>query len=425
MNRTVSRIFRLLLCGSLLLLSSARGQGGVSDPTNTDRAETQSEVTLRGLTEVERARAIAFAQQLHLRTYKGEIAPLVAAIDHEGIVQSAIEGLGLSEKQTREFVTGLGRLLADEVFVELEPSLVGFLRLVEMADGPKLAFRSTDVDGNLEYWLFDFRVDGEAVRFVDYRRLSFPEPKIAMMRRAVKTSLAKQSSRHRRRHFGDEKNDSSFESHQRVLELAKAFHAGDWPAVATAYEGLDTELRTHVSTMPSAIFAYAELGDEAKLAKVVRRYRKHETDALPLDLILLGWRLFTGKYAEALAGVERLDAALGPDPYLDSYRAWIYKQQKKPHEALATALASVKALPEIEPTYWQLLDHALEVNDHEATDMALRNLRGFGYYFTWEEYLSDPDYEPFLESPLGRAFHAEEQERIAAEGEPSGDQQPK
>ena len=94
-----------------------------------------------------------------------------------------------------------------------------------------------------------------------------------------------------------------------------------------------------------------------------------------VDLILIDALLLQKQYAEALASIDRVDAALGGDPYLDVMRANVLLTSGDLEKAKAAARRAVERDPALPEAYWSLLSISLVQNDHAETTRLLETVR--------------------------------------------------
>lgn len=128
-------------------------------------------------------------------------------------------------------------------------------------------------------------------------------------------------------------------------------------------------------------------------------------------LMAMEYHLFKEDYVAAMETVDRLDATVGGDPYLDSLRADILAMEHRLEEALTYAIQARERAPWVEDTYWQVLDIQFQLQDWlgAAAEMD-RLVHRFNYKFEIE---AQPYYSAFLQSKVGQNWLQDHKQEFA------------
>jgi hypothetical protein len=128
-------------------------------------------------------------------------------------------------------------------------------------------------------------------------------------------------------------------------------------------------------------------------------------------LILLDAFMLRKSYSQAAAGIDRIDQAIGGDPYLKVYRARILQSQGKPAAASKLAEAAVAEEPTLQPAYYFLLNQALNKRDFAKTAELLAALETRCHVMfkdlttvpAYAEFVKSPEYQTWFKSHRGSA----------------------
>ncbi|MEJ7639603.1 MAG: hypothetical protein WKF75_16915, partial [Singulisphaera sp.] len=143
--------------------------------------------------------------------------------------------------------------------------------------------------------------------------------------------------------------------------------------------------------------AAPNLGDEEYTA-VIEDFRKYHPDDPCLDILSIDTSILKKDYAKALASIDRLDKAVGGDPYLDSLRANVYLDGQKPDAARQAARRALEREPTLIDAYWSLVAISLKEREFAET-LELLNAIGEKFDIVFEDLGTMPEYAEFVETP--------------------------
>jgi tetratricopeptide (TPR) repeat protein len=147
--------------------------------------------------------------------------------------------------------------------------------------------------------------------------------------------------------------------------------------------------------------------DERQYEQAIQDFRKFFPDDPALDLVTVDSYDMQKQYGKARAAVDRVDRAVGGDPYLNLLRAQFYFVEKKYDEALQCARKAVAAESDLAPAYWVQVNVSLHKKDFDETTRLLGVLEQdlgirIGKLTTipeYADYVKSPQYATWAKRP--------------------------
>jgi hypothetical protein len=327
-----------------------------------------------------------------------------ALIDWDAIFDTATGGLGVAEPVRVQFIargresaatTGLAAQLVRAV---LSGGDVSFVRGRSAGVECRAVLRVIQETG-LNY--YDARLvvrDGRVLaRDIDIARAG--EPVSATIRRYFLMFAAAQSS------VPPAASDGELFHHARELQsLFAAADAADHTQVLEIVAGLPPSLREDEAILQVRAIAAAQAGPEEHSA-AIDALRAACPNAPGLALACIDLHARRGEQEECLAAIDRLDAQIGGDPYLDAVRATACFVARDYPQATRLIEQAINAMPDLLQLYWIRVAIALAERDHDETAAWLdRITTKFGVACTDLEQV--PDYAEFVKSPEYRDWQA-------------------
>lgn len=145
--------------------------------------------------------------------------------------------------------------------------------------------------------------------------------------------------------------------------------------------------------------------DPAGYQAAIDDFLKHFPNDSAADLIGLDGLYLRKKYADCHRTLDRINRAVGGDPYLNVYHGCISLMEKKPAAARRSAELALDAEPDLVPAYAVLMQAAaIGKNYPEAT--RLLALLTTKYQCDANELTADPAYAEYLKSPEYKTWAA-------------------
>ena len=119
--------------------------------------------------------------------------------------------------------------------------------------------------------------------------------------------------------------------------------ARDQPQVTLdAFNGLADELKREKKILIYRLVAATRLGDREEYEKALQDLGKFYPDDPSVDMMLINYHVARDEYDEAIEAINRLEKAVGGDPYLDVVRYDVYRDSGDQRKARKYGAAAVK-----------------------------------------------------------------------------------
>lgn len=324
-------------------------------------------------------------------------------IDWDAMIDKATADAGLeNELFRRAFVRGAKKKANGMEFIkQLDGVLqnggsLHLLRVRTAADGSQRAvLRLLLPDGAVNYHEMIINRDEGLVRARDIYIYTNAELLSETMHRMFFFALAQDPSALQK--LTGRKNPflEHIEDYKQMMEKVRA---GDGRGAEELYKRLPEETRKQKSVMLAHVFAASKLGDDAAYIKAMDEMRHLFPHDGGVDLMSIDAFILKAKWPEALAAVDRVDAAVGGDPYLDVFRSNILLRSGDLKKAHDFSLRAGVREPALAAAFWAQVNVSLARADYAETARLLTHLRD-----TLHVELADlttlPDYQGFVASP--------------------------
>ena len=344
--------------------------------------------------------ATGFAKKLAAAFEVQDTDAVEKIIRLDSFAERVVSDLKLSEKERNSFMKSVnealrkGTLTQDMVETVENGGSYDFLRIHTVNGRPRPLFRLLGVDGGLNYHEFILvrNKDGQ-IEVEDIYIYATGSPVSQNMRQALIPALAD----HNFMKAMDPKELSTLET---MLTIGKSIRNGEFQVAADAYHTLPKEKQELKAVMIVYMGAVARLGEEsdAEYLATMEKFRQLYPKDPALDLMSIDYYYLKGQISEAIKAIQRLDKAVGGDPYLDMFRGSMLMQTKHYDEARLAIEKAIKEEPDMENAYWSRVTLALEEKNHDDT---LKWLKAILKTFHGE--LADlneiPEYAEFVKSP--------------------------
>jgi hypothetical protein len=350
------------------------------------------------------AEARKFAKELNEKAQAGDVTAVSDMFDIEAMGETASQGLDIRTSSKEGFLRGMksaaqaqegfgGQLIAPVA----GGGSLGLLRVLNR-DGQKAARIRIQHggEGGLNYMdvVLARRTDGK-IRAVDVYTFATGELMSATIRRAV-IQLAASENRGILARLTGAENDY-IKNAPRIKEISQAIMQGRGAEALAICESLPDSLKNDKSVMVIRIRA-ASMVDEEKYMAAMEDFQKAYPNDPAQDLMSIDYFFLRKQYDKALEVVDRLDRAVGGDPYLDTIRAGALVMAGRTADAKKAAQRLAQAEPDKSDGPMTLLSIALAEKDHAETLRLLKLLESrFGMQF--RDLRTVPEYAQFVRSP--------------------------
>jgi hypothetical protein len=181
--------------------------------------------------------------------------------------------------------------------------------------------------------------------------------------------------------------------------LRTAMLKGDHAAARTAIEQLPPSLRQTKAIMIHDIMISQKESDSA-YQRAIESYAARFPGDPSLDLVSLDGLYLRKDYTGALAAVDKIDKAVGGDPYLDSLRASLHAENGDLDKAVHHARQAVTREAELETLWTTLLGiHVLRKDAAQTLATMDEMVTRFGSQIDEEVVAREPQWEFLRTSP--------------------------
>ena len=183
----------------------------------------------------------------------------------------------------------------------------------------------------------------------------------------------------------------------KIAEMSKLINQGRQREALAIAAKLKPETKKEKIVLLQRLRA-AQTSDEREYSAVLEDYRQTFPHDPCLDLLLIDYYFQKKDYARATECTDRLDKAVGGDPYLNVLRASLSAVAGDLKEARELANRAVNEEPSLAPGYFALLDISLQEKKYkEALDLLETLDQTFKIKFS--DLATEPDYAGFVKSP--------------------------
>ncbi|HKO54279.1 MAG TPA: hypothetical protein VJ276_00295 [Thermoanaerobaculia bacterium] len=325
-------------------------------------------------------------------------------IDWDALIDKATSDAGIENELFRQaFVRGAKKKANGPEFVKQLSDVMrngGSLHLLRVrtaADGSKRAvFRLLLPDGAVNYHeMLISRDAAGAVRARDIYVYTNAEFLTDTMRRMFFFSLAQDPSALQK--LAGRKNPF-LEHVEDYKQMLQKLREGDGKGAEEMYRRLPEETRRQKSVMLAHVFASSKLGNDEAYLKAMDEMRRAFPHDGGVDLMSIDAFILKQKWPEALAAIDRVDAAVGGDPYLDVFRSNVLLRSGDVKKAHDFSLRAGVREPTLPAAYWAQVHVSLARHDYAETARLLSWLRDH-LRVEIADLTTLPDYAGFVASP--------------------------
>ena len=406
-----------LLCGcgrADLGGASSRSEG----PGGSASAETEAPAGPPVTDEEGRAFAARFEESVR----SGDVAACNALIDWDATLATAMAGIKAPEASRKGFLQGVKNSMNQDQ--GLVPQIVATIKgggsytfLHErVRDKRKTAlFRLVMPDGdgvNYHEYVLARRPDGK-VRAVDAYIFLTGELMSQTMRRMYIPAAAHDSHNLIDRLLGTEQ--AFVKNFPKFQEMTAQLRGGHPDEALKIFDQFPPELKKDKNVLMVRLQAAQAAGD-AQYTRAIEDLRAAHPDDACIEMISIDYYLLKKDYPAAIACLDRLDKAVGGDPYANVMRAGIHTDQKRYDVAKQDARKAIAQDPTLQDAYWTLVTISLQEHAYADTVAQLNQLEG-RFHIPFGDMTQLPIFAEFAQSPEYRAWM--ERPKPAAEKAPS------
>lgn len=331
-----------------------------------------------------------------------DAAAFARHFDIEAMVDRTARGLApdVAAGLRVEIRPAIEQMLASMVANLTAQSRVDLLRARSVDGERRLTCRVTAPNG-LNYWdliVVPATPDAPEPKVVDLLSASMGELASVTIRRLLLASLPD----------GKPADEAAIKAATDFRDFAEAARNGDARDALQRFESLPASYQQDKTTLLLRVVASSHLKDDpAAVAVAADAFKGRFGDDPACDLLMVNIHLARGQTAEAVACVDRIDAAVGGDPYLDYLRSNLFAAGKDRAAAREYAARAFERDPSLLGPVNTLLTYALQDGDFEDAKRWLLTIERsptFGLRFNadfdgnayFAEFVKSPQYAEWL-----------------------------
>jgi hypothetical protein len=241
------------------------------------------------------------------------------------------------------------------------------------------------------------RADG-AIRAVDVYAMGNGEPFTKMFRRlylqgvGVARGTAKAA-------------DEFSKGADRLEQMRQALDANKIDEARKAWDAIPQSLQNEKLCMVLYVRMCQSLGD-AEYSAALAKFRKLFPNDPAADLMAVDAFVQAKEWAKALESIDRLDEAVGGDPYLNVLRSGVHVSAEKPVHARDDLKKAVAGMPDFRPAHWSRLDLDLKIKDYADALEVMKGLHSKFKVVFKTDLASVPLFADFAKSPQHKEWLA-------------------
>jgi tetratricopeptide (TPR) repeat protein len=344
----------------------------------------------------------AFGAKLESAIAAGDTAAVKDLMRPAEILERSVSDLGLSSSDKKNLFT-LGERVSStfpEQFTKVaaDGGSYDVIRVRMVAGRPRVIVRLMHPEGASNYHEYTLiRYPDNQIAAEDVYIYLSGEPLSHTFRRIMLNILNMQHKGFKNLN----KEEQVLVDHQQDINTMTTMVRNGQHAEAFAiYQKLPAELHNNKLVQIVAIQAAGGSGDDEAYMAEMERFRKNFPKDAAGDLISIDYYLLQKKYDEALAAIDRLDNALGGDPYLNSMRANVFIEMGKLPEAREHADKALQETPKIAQVYWTKVTVTALAKDHDETRDTLKLIvEKIDPTLTPEDIKNDERFVEFVKTP--------------------------
>jgi len=348
---------------------------------------------------------VVFATALEEAVEKDDHAAFQKLMNYGAVIDKALHGLELTEKQMQELSQGISSAFpkaASQLFVDVKEGSYEHLHTLSDGEIKQVLFRLNGESG-LNYHRFDLIrnsagkiVSGDQYIFASGEYLS------TSLRRMMLPAVANINATLLDRLTGRE--NAIVKNVVQIARFNAAVQAGRHREVLREYSSFPESLRSGKSILLMRLKSAQEVS-ESEHVVALADFQKHYPNDDCLNLLLIDYHLLKKQFGKCYEVIDRLDRSVEGDLFLETLRATIMLAEGRNAEArrTLTPLLNNERLGKI--AHEAMLDVDLAERNHKATVATLQTLQQeYGYDFG--NLSAIPEFAEFVESPEYRQWRS-------------------
>jgi hypothetical protein len=277
------------------------------------------------------------------------------------------------------------------------------LRIHKEGDQIRVFFRLVSSNGALNYhdWVLGRSRDGKVVA-VDCYVFLIGELYSQNLRRSFLPLAHKSGGANVEKLAG---TDKDFVEHFNQFALmGKYIRERNWRQALNTYKELPASMQESKPVMTMRLLATQSISDAEYLATIDDFRKRYPNDAM-IDLISVDAYILRKAYDKALQSIDRVDKAVGGDPYLKVLRGNVLLLEKKLDAARDMVQNAIVQDKNLLRAYYALIDISLARHDYADTVKWLKKAESLGVTFgdltavtAFADFVKSPQYKDWMKT---------------------------
>jgi hypothetical protein len=355
----------------------------------------------------------------------GNIATLNSAIDWDTLIDTATAGIEASPQVRKGFTSGLKSALTQErslvgqiIARTKEGGAYSLLRIHDQ-DGQRRALFRMIMPANSGVNYHDFvlaRSPSGVVRAVDLYVFLSGEMISQTFRRMYIPTAAHESRGILSRLTGLSGPEKEFvENFPKFEQMANALREQKFQSVIDTYNQLPAGLKKD-KTFLLLRFQAAQGLDEKTYASAIEDFRTYHPSDPCVDMLSIDYFLLKKQYPRALECINRLDKAVGGDPYINVLRAGLHLEQGDLDAAERDARKAIEQEPTLSGGYMTMVTVSAGKKHYDETLAMLKTLHE-KFHVRFDDLAQSEALADFVKSPQYQEWLAYERKSRSSEAD--------
>jgi tetratricopeptide (TPR) repeat protein len=344
-----------------------------------------------------------FAERMLRAVRARDAAAIDALLRLRDLSERLVSDLEVSPNERRSFLEGVAKALKRVSYGQQILQAIGddgsykLLRIRTVDGRPRPLFRMIHSDGRINYheYVLARHKDGE-VATEDVFILMTGERISQTMRRLVIPFFASVRNKSLLQKIAPDElgNLKTFGA------MADAIRAGDFKSAVAHYRTLPRKYQEQKPVLIGYVQATMNLGadGEGEYLAALETFRKLYPDDAAVDFISIDYFYLKKQYDQARKAIDRLDQAVGGDPYLNVVRGNASMEAGRFEEARQAMEKAIQAEPDATNAYWVRISLALREKKHADTLKWLQAIVE-KCHVEVQDLAAVPEYADFVKSP--------------------------
>jgi hypothetical protein len=267
----------------------------------------------------------------------------------------------------------------------------------------RVLFRLVSSNGALNYhdWVLGRSRDGKTVA-VDCYVFLIGEMYSQNLRRSFLPLAHKSGGASLEKLSGPEKD--FVEHFPEFAQLGRSVRERNWRQALNIYKELPASVQESKPAMTMRLLATQQVSDAEYLATIDDFRKRYPNDPM-IDLVSVDAYILRKAYDKALESIDRVDKAIGKDPYLKVLRGNVLLREGKLNAARDMVQEAIAQDPNLLRGYYSLIDISLARRDYADTVKWLKKAESLGVTFgdltavrAFADFVKTPQYKNWLKT---------------------------